>query len=354
MKQTLFALFTFIFSAFISLSLSAQTTIDIWEDDALVTEDNIVELVEKASFSDKMIRSFLNVAGEKKSWLKDEVDVKKKRRFDLREPKPKFFSGFDYESFDVLKTKVTSLKNEESNSGKLAMYFHGGAFIMGPVKMQWQMLRKLAEGTGQEIWMVDYPKAPEVSVEEIYENAFATYQKALETHKPEDITVMGGSSGGNVALSVLTRIKQEGMAMPSQAIVYSPFIDYASDNPDIEVVDKRDPVLARPGLELVAELMDLQEDKVTDPLYSPIYGDLRNFPKLHMFVASDDILMPDELRFFDKAVADGVDITLYLGNGMVHCWPIIPNKTGRKAVEETIAIMNRTVEEETTDTASGN
>jgi len=342
----------FAFSSLLFSTITAQTTIDIWEDDAMVTEENIVELIEKASFSDKLIRSLLNVAGEKKSWLKDELNIKKKRKYDLHDPKPKFFSGFDYETFEVLKTQVTSMLSEDRKSDKLAIYFHGGAFIMGPVKMQWQMVRKLAEGTGQNVWMVDYPKAPEVSVSEIYENAFATYQKALETYKPEDITIMGGSSGGNVALSILTRLKQEKMQMPNEAIVYSPFIDYASENPDIEEIDKRDPVLARPGLEKVAVLMDLEEGKAKDPIYSPIYGDLRNFPPMHMFVASDDILMPDELRFYDKAMADGVEITMYLGNGMVHCWPIIPNKTGRKAVEETIEIMNRTVAEETVDTAS--
>ncbi len=338
MQKRTFALFLFLL-CFTFTSSWSQTTIDIWEDDYLLTETNIVPLIEKASFGDKLVRSVLNASGEKKSWLKEEVNVKKKRRFDLHEPKDKFFKNLLVERHSVMQTEITALQKEDSESDKLVIYFHGGAFIMGPVKLQWQMIRRVAEETEQKVWMVDYPKAPESSIDEIYENVFATYLLALEDYAAEDIILMGGSSGGNLALSILAKIEEKGMEMPQEAIVYSPFIDYASSNPAIDVIETRDPVLARPGLELVADLMQLEEEKRTDPVYSPIYADISNYPPIHMFVASDDILMPDELRFFDKAVEEGIDITMYLGNEMVHCWAVSPSKTGRLAVDRSIEII---------------
>lgn len=60
------------------------------------------------------------------------------------------------------------------------------------------------------------------------------------------------------------------------------------------------------------------------PWISPLYGDLHGLPPMRIYVGEDEELLDDSIRFAEKAKAAGVDVTLQVGEGMVHCYPFLP------------------------------
>ena len=60
----------------------------------------------------------------------------------------------------------------------------------------------------------------------------------------------------------------------------------------------------------------------TDPLASPLYGDLNGSPPLLVIVGGDEALLDDSIRLVRKAAIAGVDVTLRVGAGMQHIYPV--------------------------------
>ncbi len=59
------------------------------------------------------------------------------------------------------------------------------------------------------------------------------------------------------------------------------------------------------------------------PWISPLYGDLRGLPPIFICVGTSETMLDDSTRFAEKAQAAGVDVTLRVWAGMVHCFPLM-------------------------------
>ena len=55
-----------------------------------------------------------------------------------------------------------------------------------------------------------------------------------------------------------------------------------------------------------------------NPLASPLYGDLAGLPPIHIHVGEDEVLLDDSRRYFERAVAAGVDARLDVWQGVPH------------------------------------
>jgi acetyl esterase/lipase len=65
------------------------------------------------------------------------------------------------------------------------------------------------------------------------------------------------------------------------------------------------------------------ENQPTNPLISPLFGDLKGLPPILINSGVDDELFEDGEKFYLKAKEAGVDITFRAGRGMVHCYPLL-------------------------------
>jgi monoterpene epsilon-lactone hydrolase len=70
---------------------------------------------------------------------------------------------------------------------------------------------------------------------------------------------------------------------------------------------------------------------------SPVNANLRGFPTMQVFVATDDIASHDALILAEKACEAGVEAEVHVGPGLMHVWPILPipeARTSRVAINE--------------------
>jgi acetyl esterase/lipase len=287
----------------------------------------------KQSLSYYLILLVFRLKGLKKTFSQSPVNVKKLRKDDIHGIPNGLLKKENCRQFRVLSSAISEIKS--SDNKKLILFIHGGAFVSGPAQHHWDMVKHLIKTTEATVWMCDYPKAPESKIEEINRNMDAVFAKAKQEFKT--ITVMGDSVGGNLAMSLTQRLIKQQQDLPSLLLLITPVLDASFSNPEIDTVDKSDPMLSKKGV-LSAKKMAYGSGDLKDSDMSPIYGEFRVFPKTVLFLAENDITYPDQKRLIKKLDDERIDFEVVLGENMPHIWPLLPvmheAKTARTQISE--------------------
>ncbi|WBX71083.1 alpha/beta hydrolase fold domain-containing protein [Tenacibaculum retecalamus] len=281
----------------------------------------------------------LKLKGIKKTFNTEPIDYKKIRRENVYHPKTSSFKNKKIRSFKISKTSITEIKSKQS-SGKLVLFIHGGAFISGPAKHHWDTLHEISKHTNLTIWMCNYPKAPEHKITEISKNIDAIYEKALESYKGTQITLIGDSVGGTLVTAVTQRLIKENKDLPNKIILISPVMDATMSNKTIAIIDKKDPMLSKKGV-LSAKKMCAGNTDLKNEIISPIYGSFDKFPKTILFLAENDITYPDQLLAVKKIKKSKIAVDIIIGKKMPHIWPLLPvMKEAKEALKLIIDTIN--------------
>jgi acetyl esterase/lipase len=199
---------------------------------------------------------------------------------------------------------------EGARSGEVILHLHGGWFNWGSAQAFRNMVGHIAARTAVEAFLPDYRLAPEHPFPAATEDARACYQGLIT----------GDSAGGNLALGLLsfaTAQKASGGVLPVAAVVLSPVTDLMLTGGSWETRAAADPYFIRSqAAELVRSY--LGGHAPTDPLASPLYGDLAELPPIRIHVGEDEVLLDDSLRYVERAVENGVDARVDVWQGMAH------------------------------------
>ena len=211
---------------------------------------------------------------------------------------------------------------------KALMYLHGGSAIHQMVKYHYRFIRNILRSREITVYLPIYPLAPAHTYEETYSMLDSVYDMMLESHNASNITVMGDSMGGNLALSFPQTIigRKE---MCGSIILLSPWLDMASDDPRLKEYDKREPRLSMNELRRCAEVWAGGRD-VRDPIISPINGPLEGLPRISVYVGTRELLLLDSERLRDRAEQEGHELDFHLWEGMTHVFPVHPIKEAKQ------------------------
>ncbi|WP_299800273.1 alpha/beta hydrolase fold domain-containing protein [uncultured Maribacter sp.] len=281
----------------------------------------------------------IKLKGLKRDFSKDPIDFTKIRKEDVYHPKGVFFKTNILREFKVSDTVIHEVGLNKKFE-KLLIFVHGGAFISGPAQHHWDTLKKIAQQTDYKIWMCNYPKAPENKIALISENIDAVYELALKAYAPNQITIIGDSAGGTLAISLMQRLVKKNIKRPSKIILISPVMDASMSNPEIEKVDGTDPMISKKGI-LSAKKMCVENNDLKNPMISPLYGNFKSFPRTILFLAENDITYPDQKLAIQKLMKAKVNHEIIEGKNMPHIWPLLPiMKEAKTSLNEIIIILN--------------
>ena len=211
-----------------------------------------------------------------------------------------------------------------AEKSKVLLYFHGGGWIMGSPNTCRLLTIELAKATKMRVLSVDYRLAPEHPYPAAVEDCVAVYKWLLsEDIKPENIIISGDSAGGNLTLTTLLKLRDDGIALPAGAIPISPATDL-SYTEDISRLDdlyikngETDPILADLGIYWWSYIY-IAGANSRDPLISPVFGDLKGLPPILIQASSCEMLYGEIKRFSERAKEAGVDVELQTWDDMVH------------------------------------
>ncbi len=217
------------------------------------------------------------------------------------------------------------------DEGRVILYLHGGGFSVGSPKSHRSLASRLALACGARVFVADYRLAPEHPFPAALEDSKRVYGALLDRGiEPSRLFVAGDSAGGSLTLATLLAVRDDGAPLPAAGVCISPSTDLARTGESMKSKAAEDPMLRQPTLDTSVELYLGDRDPKT-PLASPLYAELAGLPPLLIHVGSREVLLSDAERFAERAKAAGVDVTLFVAEGMIHVWhafaPLVPEAT---------------------------
>lgn len=280
----------------------------------------IFEFLLKVLKFNKMFLDIENTGGDKNAFT--EIIFSSRNRDNCIKPPEKIFKQYHTESIATANNKSHVLKSNKGE-GKIIVFFHGGAYVKGPLPLQWKFLSKIAGLTDVDIAVLDYPKIPEYTCSDAIDYCVDFCDKNLNEYNWEDIIFMGDSAGGGLALSVVMALRDLEKSIPDKCILFSPWLDVSMSDSEVDEYRDKDLILTVEGLRICGQFyagdLDTKDWKV-----SPLYGNLEGLPETHVFAGGSELFYPDCRNFVDKAKDAGVDAELHFKDKMQHDWVVMP------------------------------
>lgn len=238
-----------------------------------------------------------------------------------------------------------------ASPSRRTLYIHGGAFTMGSPRSHRPITSRFAEITRGAVFAVDYRLMPEHSRQAGIDDCRAAYRWLLE-NGPDGpgpanaVFVAGDSAGGNLTLSLIAWVRDEGVRPADAAIALSPLTDASFGTRSMYRNFGTDPMLAplvpwirwpRPVVRVIAPWIGfvMMRHVPHAPAVSPLRGDLAGLPPVLIQVSGAEMLLDDSLRYAGKARAAGSDVRVQAWDHMVHVWQVFGFlRESREAFEE--------------------
>ncbi|GAB3059283.1 alpha/beta hydrolase fold domain-containing protein [Salinicoccus sesuvii] len=217
------------------------------------------------------------------------------------------------------------------------LYLHGGGYINQPSLFHWLFVDRMVQDSGMEFIVPIYPKTPEYTFKDAYQVVSDLYIDLAKAH-PEGLALMGDSAGGGLALGLSQWLRSHGHPMPKLLILMSPWLDISVENPEVGVYQALDPMLSVTSLKDVGRAWSGGADP-SDYRLSPMYGDLKDLPKIAMFAGTREVCLPDARKFASLLKEARVDFVYYEYPWMNHIFPLYPIKEGREARQQILALL---------------
>jgi len=217
--------------------------------------------------------------------------------------------------------KVTPLGADLS---QMMILMHGGGFALGSSASHRKLGGHIAKAIGIGCFVADFRLAPEFKFPAQINDGVAMFEALMaQGLKPEDITPIGDSAGGNLAISMVFELKNRGLPLPKQVITMSPWLNMENNGITIETNDATDFLITREGLQGNIDRYIEGATSPTDPMANPLYQDFTGFPRLYICAGDIESLFDDSVRLNDLATQAGVDVTFSIGEGMQHVYPFL-------------------------------
>lgn len=214
------------------------------------------------------------------------------------------------------------------------LYCHGGGYSTGSSLYARTLTGKLAMSTSMDVLSFDYRLAPEHPYPAALEDAMRVWNYLmLLGYGARDIIVAGDSAGGNLALTMALKIKEQQRLLPRGLVLMSPWTDLTSSGKSYEKKADIDPVLNADYLaEMIHNYADGQDLK--NPFVSPLFGDYEGFPPTYIQVGSNEILQDDSVLLYKRLLKANVSVKMDIFDGMWHVFQMSPFKTAYEAMDK--------------------
>ena len=206
---------------------------------------------------------------------------------------------------------------------KVILYLHGGGYCICSLDTHRGLAARLALASLARVLIIDYRLAPENPFPAALEDVLTAYRWLLaQGISAEQIVIGGDSAGGGLSVATALSLRNAGQALPSAMFLISPWTDLTFSGESIHSRINVDPIFGGDGNRLYFAPAYLGSNDPTNPLISPLFGELHHLPPTLIHVGSDEILLDDSVRLKQKLIAAGVDVRLEVWDGMWHVFQI--------------------------------
>jgi monoterpene epsilon-lactone hydrolase len=221
-------------------------------------------------------------------------------------------AGVTYTEVDAGGVPALWCVPEGSDEDSALIYLHAGGTVVFSMHSDRRAAGHLAQAAGMRTLVLDFRRSPEHKFPAQQDDVQAAYRWLLEQGiRPERIVSAGHSVGGNLAVSLALRLRDQGLPMPAAIVSISAWYDLELKNPTLVSNAEKDKILSMPLVEFFRESWIGGTDAgPDDPRVNLLHADLAGLPPLYVSYGTDELLVGEINEFADRARATGVDVTL--------------------------------------------
>lgn len=193
--------------------------------------------------------------------------------------------------------------------GPVLLNLHGGGFAIDSGSLTETI--PIAARTGLPVVAVLYRLAPEHPYPAALDDALAVYQALEKDRKANRIAVFGTSAGACLSGQLVAKLVSLGRPMPAA-------VGFLSGSADLGLRGDSESWMPGPGFDWVAAYAG--KTAMTDPILSPIRGDMSRFPPTLLMTSTRDFLLSPTSIFARALTEKGVDARLVVFDGLPHAF----------------------------------
>ncbi len=204
----------------------------------------------------------------------------------------------------------------------VVLYFHGGGWVLGKNEDYDVTLKSLATKTGAIFVSPEYRKAPEYKFPAAHDDAYACYLWVLKNASqlgadPKKVAVAGESAGGNLALNVSIRARDQKTQAPLHQLLIYP-VAGSNNKTDSYVINKDAAPLNSEMMGWFFKNYLRSTEDLKDKRINLVEADLKGLPDTTIITAEIDPLRSEGLLLSKQLESQGVDVTYKDYPGMTH------------------------------------
>ena len=180
------------------------------------------------------------------------------------------------------------------------------------------------------IYFFEYRLSPEHNFPAAHDDAKLAVDYISKLHKEEQSIWLGESAGGGLATGLA--VDHDFIIKPDNLVLLSPWLDLSDGLQDKKFLKNRDVTIIIEGMYEVGEFY-AGEYGTTNPILSPVYADISNFPDTLIQVCTDELLFNDAVEFVKKLRDKNTNVELQTWDKVWHAWHFFPIKEAFDAID---------------------
>ena len=233
--------------------------------------------------------------------------------------------------YDITPANASQTRGKKRT--KRIYYFAGGSWQTPPTGEHFKFLSALVCGLSEPaiITLISCPLAPKSPAQETFPKLVALYKSVSAASKfdEEDVCFAGDSSGGNIALALIMYCLSDKSSpdtpAPQSLLLISPTVDLLHKDPDIERVQRHDPIESLDLVRRTANAWAGDWEK-SDPRLSPVLGIVKVLAdrgvRVNGIIAGYDVLSCEAKTFVQHCEEAGIEGRVLIWDRQMHVFPL--------------------------------
>ncbi len=213
---------------------------------------------------------------------------------------------------------VTPNEIGERFKDSIFVHLHGGAFVFGGGEAAVREALWIADGLKARVISVDYRRPPTHPFPAAIDDGVAVWKEVIQGKDGSAAALFGTSAGGNLTLATTLKLKELGLPLPGALFAGTPATDLGKTTDTWFTLQGLDPLGQREGLIKGTFDVYVPSGDFSNPLVSPVYGDLKGFPPTILISGTRDLLLSDTVRMHRALREADVEAQLHVYDGQSH------------------------------------
>jgi monoterpene epsilon-lactone hydrolase len=227
-----------------------------------------------------------------------------------------------------------------NTNSKTIFWIYGGAYLAGDAVGNSSAADWIGRRANKHVFVPTIRLAPEANLDDVLWDACLAYKYLCQSVDPNNIVVLGISSGAAIAVRLLQLIAEQkrneelmpsylstvvkGLKMPQSAVLFGPYIDYTMPKKGSFLhYAKHDLIVNEAVQDYGLPYLEKFIPNGRRREYSPVYRSMQGLPPLCVVVSEHECVYDMTIELVNQARQAGVPVTVGVWKYMCHVFSLL-------------------------------